>query len=240
MKQGLYLVGTDTEAGKTITAAALVAGLRARGLEMDYFKPVGSDAVEAQGVRVNPDAVLVCRAAGLDTPLQEMNPLCLEHPLSPLAAARLEGRRLEAEEVERILREGLERHAPCLVEGVGGLLVPLCDGLTFLDLMERLPLPVVLVARPGLGTINHTLLSLEALARRGLEVVGFVFSGPEEPLAPGARNSQLIAEFSGAAFLGALPLLNTGPGGDLEPGRLAELAQAHLDLQALARALGTA
>lgn len=227
--RGFYVAGTDTEVGKTVLSAALVCALRARGLDAGYLKPVGTDAMAEGGARVNPDAAAVKSVAGLDDPVRDLNPICLEHALCPLAAARLEGVTLGSDAMLAALDAGLSRHAVTVVEGVGGLMVPLAEGMTFLDLMAQRPLPVVLAARPGLGTINHSLLSLEALARRGLKVLGFCYLGPESLSGP-AANSSLIAEFSGAAFLGALPRLDD-PLGDGQA--LARAVEEHLDLDAV-------
>jgi dethiobiotin synthetase len=209
------IAGTDTEAGKTVLAAVLMAALRAGGVEAAYRKPVSTDGVEQDGRLVSPDALWVGRVCALEEPAQLMNPICLAHALSPLAAGRLEGREPEWAEVVYHVKDSLAGEAFFVCEGVGGLLAPLAPGATALDLMAELRLPVILAARPGLGTINHTLLSLLALRRKGLRVLGFVFTGPEEDQGrrqARALNSQLVGEFSGASFLGALPRLESfGP-----------------------------
>ncbi len=231
ISRGVFVAGTDTEVGKTFVSAALVAGLRARGVEAGYLKPVSTDGQEQDGRLVSPDALWVGRVCGLADAYHRLNPICLAHALSPLAAARLEGVELAWPELVRRVRDSLAGQRFWVCEGVGGVLVPLCPGRTALDLMAELDLPVVVAARPGLGTINHTLLTIEALRARDLAVVGFVFSGQEEGPASQssqASNSRLIEEFSGARFLGALPWLD-------EPGArsLARAAGDCLDLEPL-------
>ncbi len=236
MMRGVFVAGTDTEVGKTVVSAALLLALRRRGLPLRYRKPVSSDGHPHQGRLLSPDALWVHRLAPLEPPAA-MNPVCLPHALSPLAAARLEGMEPDWAELTARVRASLADGGPFLCEGVGGLMVPLCAGRTALDLMAELGLPVVVVARPGLGTINHTLLTVETLRARGLAVLGFVFSGREEDDgrgAVGALNHQLIAEFGAVPFLGALPRLEPK---EMDAPGLARAAEEHLELAPLAQAL---
>jgi dethiobiotin synthetase len=232
--KGVFVAGTDTEVGKTFVSAALVAGLRERGFDVGYSKPVSTDGIEEGGRLVSPDAFWVAGASGLDDPPPAMNPFCLAHALSPLAAARLEQVELDWDQLVFHVKAGLQGHDAFVCEGVGGVLVPLLPDHTALDLMTELDLPVVIAARPGLGTINHTLLTIQAVRERGLEVLGFIFSGPEDNqdrAESGALNSQLIREFSGAAFLGALPWLESPTAA-----HLAQTVREHLNLDPIAAA----
>ncbi len=227
-RAGIFVVGTDTGVGKTLISAGLVLVLRARGREAGYVKAVSSDGVELAGRLVSPDARLVRELAGLDDPWPVLNPLCLPHPLSPLAAARRQGRDLAWSEVLAALEPALAIRRFQVWEGVGGVLAPLCEGHTALDLTAWLGLPVLVVARPGLGTINHTLLTIQALRQRGLEVLGFCFSGPA-PGGPAERemgeNADLIAEFCAAPYLGRLPWLEA-----VRPGVLLSSLELNLEL----------
>ena len=226
---GIFVVGTDTEVGKTLISAGLVLALRSRGQDAGYVKAVSSDGVEEAGRLVSPDARLVRELAGLDDPWAVLNPVCLPHPLSPLAAARREGRTLSWSAVQAALEPVLSARPFLVWEGVGGVLAPLCEGRVALDLTVWLGLPVLVVAWAGLGTINHTLLTIQALRERGLAVLGFCFSGPP-PGGPGPReiqeNADLIVEFSGAAFLGRVPWLEA-----VRPGVLLSSLELHLDLE---------
>jgi dethiobiotin synthetase len=232
---GVVVIGTDTGVGKTILSAALVLALRRAGIQAGYFKPLASDCSPTPDGPLSPDVALVHRLARLPEPAVSLNPVCLAAPLSPLAAARAEGVELSLETSLAACREFLAAHAYSVIEGVGGLLVPIAPGATFLELAQALGLPVVVAARPGLGTINHTLLTIQALRARGLSVAGFAFSA-SAPL-PGddpsvAGNHALIQEFSGAPYLGSLPYL--GPEEELSAEALAAAAGEHLDLSGLA------
>ena len=157
-----FVAGTDTGVGKTVVAAILTAGL-----DGIYWKPVQS------GLEGVTDAECVRRLTGLGETHFAPETYRLRHPLSPHAAAELEGVRIELDRFQ------LPAHpsSTLIVEGSGGIMVPLNQEHTMLDLMKRLRLPVLLVARSALGTINHTLLSIEQLRRNGLEVLGVVMNG---------------------------------------------------------------
>lgn len=235
--RGIFLAGTDTDVGKTIVSAALVLALAHQGLDVGYVKSVASGCEPLDGRLASPDSLLVARLAELAEHPADLSPLNLAPALSPLAAARQEGLSPDMDQVMASLAQALDRHAFTVVEGVGGVMVPVAPGWLSLDMMERLGLPVVLAARPGLGTINHTLLSIQAVRQRGLEVLGFIFSGPNPALPPDpaeAQNPGLITEFSGVPHLGTLPWLEPQADGGISAHQLRDLALTHLDLRGLA------
>lgn len=160
--RGLFVTGTGTDVGKTVAAACLV-----RALDADYWKPVQSGLSSAN------DAAEVERLTGLPPTRNHPFVYALQAPLSPHEAARLEGVVIE---MDRFVLPVTTR--PLVVEGAGGLLVPLNTQDLMIDLIVRLGLPVVLVGLSGLGTINHTLLSLEALRQRKVPVLGVILNGP--------------------------------------------------------------
>ena len=179
----LVVCGTDTDVGKTVVSALLVEGLEAR-----YWKPVQS-GVEGGGDR---DRV----AALLDLPAERIVPEAyrLAAPVSPHWAAEREG--VAIDPARLALPPGA---GPLVVECAGGLLVPLRRDWLQIEQIARWGLPVVLVARSGLGTLNHTLLSLEALARRRIPVLGLVLNGEPHP-----DNPRTLAEFGGVPVLAEL------------------------------------
>lgn len=163
---GLFVAGTGTDVGKTVAAACLV-----RALDADYWKPVQS------GLASGNDSAEVARLTGLSPARNHPFTYALQAPLSPHEAARLED---VAIDLDRFVLPKTTR--PLVVEGAGGLLVPLNDHALMIDLIGHLGLPVVLVGLSGLGGINHALLSLEALRHRNLLVLGVVLSGPLNPV----------------------------------------------------------
>jgi dethiobiotin synthase len=172
---GFFVAGTDTGVGKTQVTAALVAALRAANIEALPVKPVQTGARRGRA----PDLDFVLRAAGL-TPSRaryaQLAPACLPLAASPHLAARQAGVKLRVRDLGRAVHRVQQEGVFPVVEGAGGLLVPLNDRETMLDLMQALDLPVILVARPGLGTLNHTLLSAYALDGAGLQLAAVVLS----------------------------------------------------------------
>ncbi len=204
--RGLFVTATDTGVGKTVVSALLVARLRANGIPATYRKPLGCGGVRIGGRLVSDDAVFVRRAAGLDEPTNVLNPICLKTPAAPTVAIRAERRRLTRTCV--VAACGAPPGMVSVVEGVGGLLVPIMPGYLVADLASDLGLPVVIVARAALGTINHTLLTLEAARRRRLDVLGVVVNGmPKRPSRAEADAPREIAREGRVKILGVLPVL---------------------------------
>lgn len=204
MTPRLVVTGTDTGVGKTVFAAAL-----ADTLDAWYWKPVQSgldeetdrDAVARLGRR--PPARMLPEAHRLTT------------PASPHLSARLDGTRIDPAALTPPTVDG-----PLVIEGAGGALVPLDDDTVFADVFARWRLPAVVVARTGLGTINHTLLTLEALRARAVPILGVALVGDEH-----AENARMIARLGRVAVLGRLPRLAT-----LDPDTLRAAFAAGFDL----------
>ena len=192
MPRGLFVTGTDTGVGKTVVAAALLHRYRG-GRLLRYWKPIQT------GVEYDDDTADVARMAGCDEREIFAHGVRLAHRVSPHLAARLSGCTIDVVPLlEAFSRE--DREARWIVEGAGGVLVPINDSDTMADLMVRLGLPVVVVARTALGTINQTLLTIEALRRRALEVRGVVMVGREDT---DARDA--IERWGRVVVLGEMP-----------------------------------
>jgi dethiobiotin synthetase len=205
--RGLFIIGTDTGVGKTVLAAAILAALRARGERVAAFKPVVTGTDEPAAADWPPDDTLLAAAAGMRA--QDVAPARFGPPVSPHLAAQLAGRPLDP----AALRAAFAAAAAAagtdaiVAEGVGGLLVPLTPDYLVRDLAHDLGLPLVVAARPGLGTINHTLLTLEAARAAGLPVAGVVLTPwPAEPSAM-ERDNRATIERLGGVEVATLPRL---------------------------------
>jgi dethiobiotin synthetase len=188
MSQRIVVAGTDTEIGKTVFCAGLAALLGA-----NYWKPIQA------GLEGETDSQLVARLGGLSDDRIAPERYRLKTPASPHQAASIDGLRIAVETLD--VPDPDER--PLVIEGSGGLLVPL-DGTTlYIDVFARWRLPVVLCARTALGTINHSLLSIEALRHRQLDILGIAFIGEGNP-----ESERVICEIGRVKRLGRLPLLS--------------------------------
>lgn len=176
MMQGIFITGTDTGVGKTYVGAGLAAAFREKGIDVGVMKPAETGCVLRKGVLVPRDAVKLIKAGGVDDPLDLVNPYRFRDPLAPAIAAAREGKRIDVRRIVSAFRTLARKHAYMIVEGAGGIMAPLAADRLYLDLAGVLNLPVLVVARPGLGTINHTLLTVMALRSRGLRIAGTVIN----------------------------------------------------------------
>jgi dethiobiotin synthetase len=205
--RGVFITGTDTDVGKTWVAAGLTAVLRQRGVKAVYFKPIQSGCPRESGGLIPTDARLARQVAGLEEPLEVLTPVALGLPLAPGVAAAQEGVEVDLERIAASLRDLAARYEFLVVEGAGGLYVPLI-GTHFLvlDLIRWLSLPLAVVAKSGLGTINHTVLTVKAAQVAGVEVAGVILNRfPEKPGLAEETNPGVIAALTGVPILGRVP-----------------------------------
>lgn len=205
MAKGIFITGTDTGVGKSVASAAIAMLLKRSGHSVGVMKPVTSGCIERDGQLISQDAELLCFAAGVAvTP--DCAPYLLKAPLAPSVAASLEGVRIDFQVIQDAYRRIANSCEYVIVEGAGGLMVPLAGGLLMSDLASHLGLPIAVVARPGLGTINHTLLTTFSGRNLGLEVKGVIVNRyPDLPDQAEAYAPHLIASLSGTQLLGVFP-----------------------------------
>ena len=184
--RGLMVVGTDTEVGKTLIAGAIARCLRQAGQRVEVFKPAASGCRHAREGLISADAEFLAACSESRRTLAEITPVRYAAALAPNVAAEREHRPVDLEAIFDSYRR-LQGACDCvIVEGVGGLLCPISDDFWVIHLAKMLALPLVIVARAGLGTINHTLLTLHAARSAGLEVAGVVINRYRlEPAAAG-------------------------------------------------------
>ncbi|WP_406693438.1 dethiobiotin synthase [Singulisphaera sp. Ch08] len=211
---GLFVVGTDTGVGKTRVAAAIARILTGQGRRVGVLKPVATGAVRRGEGWECEDGEALIRAVGGSIPLERVVPLVFEEPLAPSVAARRLGTPLSPDKVLQGVRDALgwwsERADVMVVEGVGGFLAPLADRMTVADLAKALDYPLLIVARRGLGTLNHTLMTVECAQRRGLRVAGIVLNRSEPgvegaDLAEATNAEELARHVGPIGILGELP-----------------------------------
>jgi dethiobiotin synthetase len=201
--KGLFIAGTDTGVGKSIVAAGLVSLARLEGIEAIGVKPVETGCRIESGVLWPEDGALLQAAGGDAFTLDECAPFRFRLPASPYRAARAEGTSLNLGRMEAHIKFLALAVDLTIVEGAGGLMVPLTEDSLMIDLVRKLGYPVILVARTSLGTVNHTLLSVEALKSRGLAVGGIVLSGSSRKV--GEEEEFTPSDIS--RFIGEIPLV---------------------------------
>jgi dethiobiotin synthetase len=207
--RGVFVAGTDTGVGKTILAAAICAGLAARGDRVAAFKPAVTGLDEEPPAGWARDHELLASVATAGQTAEDVSPQRYGPPVSPHYAAELAGEQIEPNELLAKARNAAE-HAHALVcEGVGGLLVPLTPGYLIRDLALDLGLPLVIAARPALGSINHTLLTLEAARTAGLDVRGVVMTPWEGGGVPDS-NRTTVELIGNVAVTGLPPVTREG------------------------------
>ena len=194
---GLFITGTDTDVGKTYVAALMAQQLAADGVRVGAYKPVCSGSVPTpEGGQVWEDVERLCSAVGGSFPAERVCPQRFAAPLAPPVAARLENNAVDAQLLRAGIRWWQGRVDLLLVECVGGLLCPLTETESVADLAEDLGFPLVVVATTGLGTINHTLLTVEVAKHRGLTVAGVVLNHrvpPGDDMAAQTNLSEIAA-----------------------------------------------
>ena len=195
MPRGLFVTGTDTGVGKTIVCAALMHRCRKVG-PIGYWKPIQT------GIEEDDDTAVVRELGACAEAEIFAEGIRLPRPLSPHLAARLAGETIAIEDLEA-MAERLSKDRAWIIEGAGGVLVPLNDSELMTDWMARLGLPVLVAARSGLGTINHTLLTLEALRARSLRVMGVVMVGMHNE-----ENRRAIERYGNTVVVGEMPVFD--------------------------------
>lgn len=182
-KPGLFVTATDTGVGKTVVTCAVAWTLRQAGKKVGVSKPFGSGCRPAsqQGGLLHPDAVALARWAGCNHPPQLINPIRYAAPLAPAVAAEQERRPPDYAALAQSLEAIVAASDVLLIEGIGGLLVPLDSQHTVLDLATWLGYPVLVVARAALGTLNHTAMTVTLLRQRGCRIAGLVVNAGPAP-----------------------------------------------------------
>ncbi|QRG67387.1 dethiobiotin synthase [Brevibacillus choshinensis] len=232
---GLFIAGTDTGVGKTIVTAGLTAALREEGMDVGVWKPVMSGALASEE---ESDAYRLHILSGVKDLPEEIAPLVFPAPLTPLLAAKAAGQELSMEQVLAGGRTLRERHRFLLVEGAGGLAVPLTETEMIVDVAVQLKLPLLLVARAGLGTINHTLLSIWYAREKGVRVAGVILNETTRNAADDASietNASMIERYGDVPVWGSVPGF-TGP---ITRPRLLEIMRQYVDLAGIRLVLQT-
>ena len=206
--QGVFITATDTGVGKTFVGSALVTCLSQRGIDVGVMKPIETGV--SQSTRAQSDGMRLRKAAEADDPLVEVCPYVFRLPVAPLTAAQAEGKAIQVTPILRAFRTLSQKHAFMVVEGVGGIYVPLTQTLNLSDIIYKMRLPVIVIGRSGLGGINHALLTLHALRDQNIFVMALVLNQQRPVRTKIARAQEqstinLLRRLAGVPVVGPLP-----------------------------------
>ena len=231
MSKGIFIIGTDTEVGKTVVSAGLMHLLQGNKHKAAYFKPVASGEVWLNGSSQSTDASFVKAVSGFAEDTKNITPFSFKNPVAPHFAARLEGRTIDPAVIKDALQYLKNSYEMIIAEGAGGLAVPLNDqGFMQYDLIRELGFPCLLVCRTGLGTINHTLLTLRFAKSAGLAIKGIVMNGYRQTEAE-TDNIETIKKLSGIAAIFTIPALKGVDTENLQPGNIADVFEKAIDIK---------
>ncbi|HSF67371.1 MAG TPA: dethiobiotin synthase [Nitrospiraceae bacterium] len=174
MRQGVFITATDTGVGKTLVASALVTCLTQRGIDVGVMKPIETGVLRT--TKAQSDGVRLKIAAESHDPMAEVSPYVFRLPVAPFSAARAAGTNVRVETIMQAFRVLHRKHTLMVVEGAGGVLVPIAQSLNMIDLIYRMKLPTIVVGQSGLGGINHAMLTLDALHRRKIPILAVVLT----------------------------------------------------------------
>ncbi|MBI5198532.1 MAG: dethiobiotin synthase [Nitrospirae bacterium] len=209
MSKGIFITGTDTGVGKTVIAGALAIALKDRGYSVGVMKPVETGCKKSGKRLIPSDAIFLKKASRSRDSLDLINPYRFKTPLAPAVASELEGVRIDISRILKAYHTLNKKHDIVIVEGAGGILVPVYKDYLFIDLIRDLTIPVVVVARPGLGTINHTLLTIRCAQEYGIPVIGFIlnYSKDLKPDPSENTNPLVIKRLSNVPLIGIFPFI---------------------------------
>lgn len=232
--QGLFITGTDTGVGKTQVTAALAVALKRRGLRVGVMKPAETGCPVEQGQLQPQDSLFLRHISGCTAPQELVTPYALLEPLAPALAAEHEGREIDLDHIVRCYNTLAREHDVTLVEGAGGLLVPLTERENFLDLAARLNLPLLIVARNILGTINHTALTVMVASQR-CRVAGSILNNLSATIEDTSQdsNAESLQRWGHAPLLGVLPYTR-----ECTPENLLRQSE-HMDISAILKHFAT-
>ena len=209
MKRAIFVTGTDTGVGKTVVSCGLARAAGREGLSVAVMKPFATGGSWDAGLKrfVCEDALAGMNASTCGIPYELINPVCFKEPLAPTAAARIEGRQADIDGAVRAFKKLRAMCDLVIVEGIGGIMVPIRGRFTAGMFAARLSLPTLIVARPGLGTINHTALTVNYARQIGLEVLGVVINHADSHSSGLAERTspKEIEELSAVSVIGTVP-----------------------------------
>lgn len=209
VNKGIFITGTDTGVGKTYVAVGFIGAVKEKGLSVCPLKPVETGCRVKKGGLIPQDTLRLVRASGVKEPMGLVNPFRMRSPLAPSVASEVEGVAIDKKRIISSYTRMRRKYDLTVVEGAGGIMVPVRGKYLFLHLIRDLNIPLVIVVRPGLGTINHTLLTIASAMNEKLKVLGVVinYAVKKRKGLADKTNPAIIEKLGGVPVLGTVPYL---------------------------------
>jgi dethiobiotin synthetase len=218
---GVFVTGTDTGVGKTVVAAGIAGAMRRDGIDVGVMKPIAT-GVPRKNTK-SADAELLAKLSDSKDPDNEINPIFLPLEASPFAASRILNIDVKLEDVFSAFKHLSEKHEFVVVEGIGGVMVPIRKDYFVIDMIKEMKLPVLIVSRAALGTLNHTLLTVKACKESGLDISGVVINGLRSNNKVEATVGEIIHELTGVFVIGNIPFVE-----NLNTNDIVDLVSKHM------------
>ncbi|MEW6675920.1 MAG: dethiobiotin synthase [Nitrospirota bacterium] len=234
MPKGFFITATDTGVGKTVITAALIKAIGILGLRPCGMKPIETGCIKEGDVLIPSDGMFIKAIAHMEEDIRFISPCCFKSLLAPLPASEIEGISVDLEKIKKAYTELSKNYDAVVVEGIGGLLVPIKRDYFVLDLIREFGLPTIVVSRPGLGTINHTMLTVNYAVKEGLTVAGIIinYSRPPDGTLAEDTNPEVIRQINPVATIGIFPYLQ-----DMESSTIERAALRNLNIEMIKKYL---
>ena len=230
--KSFFITGTDTGVGKTIVGGGIAGVLRRAGRNVGVLKPFESGCSNSGGELIPEDALFLKNISGCTEDIEVICPYRMEHPLAPGIAAEIEGVSIDLDRIRSCFKALERKYETVLVEGAGGLMVPVTGDLLTSDLIKMLGLPTIIVSRLSLGTINHTLLTVKQALACGISVAGIILNQITPEIGKAEQtNPEVIKRFSGVPILGQIPFIPEEKRNDAD--FIVDAIQENIDLRSL-------
>lgn len=236
MEMGFFVTATDTSVGKTVVSAAIIRALTLFGLKVAAMKPIETGCLKSGKMLQSSDGAFLKKLTVMDEKINIVTPYMFELPLSPYTASYKEKKEIETDVIFKAYDGLLKKYDSIVIEGAGGLYVPIKKGYFMADLAREMELPLIIVARPGLGTINHTMLTISYARSKGIPIAGVIFNYVSQPDYSQAEktNPSVLKELTDVPFLGTFPFLPV-----VEEETIDRAVLKSLDLDALKRSFSS-
>lgn len=238
--KAIFITGTDTDVGKTVICAGIAAALKKRDIDVGVMKPVATGAKKRKNKFISSDVEFLIKASGVKDEISLVNPYCIDLPLAPNIAFKLRKKNISLEKIKYCFEELKEKHSLLVVEGIGGLLVPIRNNYLVTDLIKDLEIPLIIVSSNGLGTINHTLLTIRQARELGIDILGVIFNRLESDKNDISKrtNPDIIKKIAGVDVFGELPYLKSVCVQKTRLGNLTQAIEKNINLDSLIKKIG--